>query len=82
MSNTMPPRAHLIVSLPPNRYRVSQNGGRAPRVGDVVQLDQGYTGEDGKPMVLAYGLSADGYWLYEAEIYESEIGPDIGDEHS
>lgn len=72
-----PPRAHLLVSLPPDRYRVSKHGGRAPSVGDVVELDQGYTGEDGRPMVLAYGLGADGHSLYEADIYESEIGPDI-----
>lgn len=77
----MPPRAHLIASLPPDRYKISQDGGRAPSVGDVVQLDQGYTGEDGNPMVLVYGLSEDGHRLYEAEIYESEIGPNIGDEH-
>jgi hypothetical protein len=73
----MPPRAHLLVSLPPERYRVLPSRGRAPKLGDVVQLEQGYTGEDGKPMVLAYGLASDGDWLYSAEIYESEIGPDI-----
>lgn len=46
-------------------------------MGDVVQLDQGYTGADGKPMVLAYGLDPNGRFIYEADVYESEIGPDI-----
>ena len=72
----MPPRAHLISSLPSTRYRVMIPEGRAPQVGDLMQLDQGYTGADGKPMVLAYGLDAEGRFIYEAEVYESEIGPD------
>ena len=72
-----PPRAHLLVSLPVDRYEVMHPGGRAPKAGDIVQLDQAYTGEDGRPMVLAYGLATDGGWLYSADVYESEIGPDI-----
>ena len=50
-----------------------------PKVGDVVQLDQGYTGANGKPMVLAYGLDAHGRFIYEADVYESEISPDINE---
>jgi hypothetical protein len=68
----MPNHGKLLAELPSDRYRVSQ-GGRAPRIGDVVVLDQGFTGTDGSPMVLAYfpGLGND--CLYEAEVYESEL---------
>jgi len=68
-----PNRVKLLVELPAERYRVLSSQGRAPRIGDVVVLDQGFTGSDGLPMVLAYfpGLGSDS--LYEAEVYESEL---------
>ena len=66
------PRAKLLVELPAKRYRILSPEGRVPRIGDLVVVDQGFTGPDGLPMVLAYfpGL---GDSLYEAEIYESEL---------
>jgi hypothetical protein len=65
--------AKLLVELPPDRYRVLSPQGRPPKIGDVLVLDQGFTGEDGSPMVLAYfpGLGSD--CMYEAEVYESEL---------
>jgi hypothetical protein len=66
------PRAKLLVDLPAERYRISP-GGRAPRIGDVVVLDQGFTDPDGSPMALVFfpeiGLNS----LYEADVYESEL---------
>ena len=74
----MAPRAHLLVLLPPDRYRILQKqNGKAPQAGDVVQLDQGFTGPNGEAMVLAYGIDSDGQYIYEAELFETEIGPDI-----
>jgi hypothetical protein len=65
-------RAKLIAELPETRYRILSPEGRVPQIGDVVVLDQGFTGSDGLPMVLAYFPGPiDG--LYEAEIYESEL---------
>lgn len=66
------PRAKLLVELPAHRYRLLTPDGRAPCVGDEVILDQGFTGPDGLPMVLAY-FPVLGDSLYEAEIYESEL---------
>lgn len=65
--------AKLLVELPANRYKVLSPKGRAPRIGDVLVLDQGFTGENGMAMVLAYfpGLGSDS--LYVAEVYESEL---------
>lgn len=67
------PRARLLVELPANRYRILSSEGRVPRIGDLVFLDQGFTGADGLPMVLAYYPSPNAV-LYEAEIYETELG--------
>ena len=70
---TGPNCAKLLVELPPERYRLRSRQSRPPRIGDVLVLDQGFTGEDGLPMVLAYfpGLGSD--YEYEAEVYESEL---------
>ena len=65
--------ARLLVEIPVERYRITSADGRAPRVGDVVVLDQGFTGEDGLPMVLAYFPAIGDDSLYEAEVYESEL---------
>ena len=71
------PRAQLTSELPFNRYSVEGKGGRAPVVGDVLELDQAFTGYDGLPMVLAYCRGKNGAYIYSAEVYESELGPPI-----
>ena len=70
-------RAKLLVELPADRYRVSLPGGRVPQVGDEVILDQGFTSADGLPMVLVYFPALSKKNQYEAEVYESELGPDL-----
>jgi len=67
-----PTRARLLVELPADRYRIFSPDGRVPRIGDLVVLDEGFTGPDGRPMVLAYFPTIGGT-LYEADIYESEL---------
>lgn len=66
-------RARLLVEIPADRYRILSTVGRAPRVGDMVVLDQGFTGEDGLPMGLVYFPVVGEGSLYEAEVYESEL---------
>lgn len=66
------PRARLLVELPANRYRILSSEGRVPRIGDLVILDQGFTGPEGRSMVMAYFPTRGGS-LYKAEIYESEL---------
>jgi len=67
------PRAKLLVALPANRYRILSSEQRVPAAGDLVVLDQGFTGHDGEPMVIAYFLGSEGDYLYEADVYESEL---------
>jgi hypothetical protein len=70
------PRATLLVDLPATRFRILSPTGRVPRAGDLLVLDQGFTGPDGLPMVLAYFSGPDDR-MYEAEVYESELGPNL-----
>lgn len=69
-------RASLIAEIPAER--VHSIDGSAPKIGDVVVLDQGFTFPDGKPGCLVFCLDQDGKFRWEAEVYESEIGDDIG----
>ena len=77
MSHSTNHRAKLLVDLPADRYRLLSKKGRVPRAGDEVVLDQGFTSPDGLPMVLAYFPSFGRSCDYEAEVYESELGPDL-----
>ena len=70
-----PPLAPLIAEIPPSRF--TSPDGTKPEIGDVVQLDQGFTFPDGEPGCLVYLVREDGQFGYEAMVYESEIGPDI-----
>jgi hypothetical protein len=77
MSHASSPRAKLLVDLPADRYRLLSRSSRPPRAGDEVILDQGFTSPDGLPMVLAYYPALGTASLYEADVYESELGPDL-----
>ena len=68
-------KATLISKIPAERFRSID--GSVPEIGDVIALDQGFTFPDGKPGCLVYGMDQDGKDIYEAEVYELEIGDDI-----
>lgn len=72
---TRPPLAPLIEEIPPSRF--TSFDGTKPRIGDVVQLDQGFTFPGGEPGCLAYLLDQHGNSRYEFEVYGSELGPDV-----
>lgn len=65
--------ARLLVEVPEERYRIISAEGRTPRAGDIVALDQCFTGDDSLPMVLVYFPAIGDGSLYEAEVYESEL---------
>ena len=68
------PRARLLVDVPADRFRIISPNGRAPRSGDMVELDQGFTGPDGLPMGLVHFPDPGGGCMYEAEVYDFELG--------
>ena len=66
------PKAILKSIIPKSRY-ILDEGGVAPKIGDILELDQSFTGANGKPMVLAYHQHPSGEDKYQADVYESEI---------
>jgi len=68
-------RAQLTAQIPPTRFRSFD--GSSPQIGDLVVLDQGFTFPDGMPGGLVYCMDQGGKYKWEAEVYESEIGPEI-----
>ena len=71
------PRAELLNSIPSSRYRNLLENTDPPKQGDIVNLDQGFTSQDGQAMVLVYCNDEKGTSRYEAEVYESELGPNL-----
>ena len=65
----------LLSAIPPERYRLRPGNSVPPAPGDVVGLDQGFTGPNGEPMTLAYRFDSTGAEMYEAELYDSEFEP-------
>jgi hypothetical protein len=56
--------------------RVDLSGGDGmtlPEVGDIVELDQGFTGPDGKPMGVVFCVAADGSVRWVADVYDAEL---------
>ncbi len=72
----MQPRAKLLVDIPIERVTISRTHGRYPIIGDVLSLDQGFTNNEGEQMVLACCYK-ENQLLYEVEVYDYEIGPNI-----
>jgi hypothetical protein len=68
-------RARLLVEIPPERYTTLTPVRRAPRVGDMLDIDHCFTGSDGLAMVLAYFSGSGRDDLYEVKVYESELSP-------
>ncbi len=66
-SNTARP----VVDIDPSR--VEPSSADVPRIGDVVQLDQGTEDANGTPMSLVYCLNPDGSLRWGALVYDHEI---------
>ena len=73
-----PPRARLLVELPPDRYKTLTPESRVPRIGDLLDVDHMSTAADGLQMILAYLPGPAGGDLYEAKAYESELEAEVG----
>ena len=66
-------KARLRNAIPSDRCRLKPGISALPNAGDIVQLDQGFTGPDGQPMGLVYGVDSKGRHIFEAEVYDSEL---------
>ena len=67
------PLARLIAPIPPERIHDSCGDGSLPEVGDIVELDQGFTFPGGKPGGMVYCVSPTGQLRWGADVYDSEI---------
>jgi hypothetical protein len=70
--STYKKRGRLLCSIPADRYRLASDQSHPPKVGDIVGLDQGFTGPDGQQMTLVYAFNGT-RTLYEAELCDSEF---------
>jgi len=68
------PNARLVAEIPPQRFTLGKDdAARAPAIGDLVFVDQGWAAPDGRDMFLVYCQDADGRVRWEAELYEAEL---------
>ena len=65
--------ARLIAPIPPVRVQYSCGDCNAPKVGDVVQVDQGFMFPDGRPGGMVYFVDPDGRILWSADVYDSKL---------
>ncbi len=70
-------RAKLLNSIPSSRYEILLKNTEAPKQGDIVTLDQAFTNSQGQAMVLVYCMGENETYRYEAQVYESELGPNL-----
>ncbi len=68
-------KGRLLADIPSGRFRPFEEGCKPPKAGDIVIMDQGFTGPDGEPMGLIYGKDSSGKTVFEAEAYDQEIVP-------
>jgi len=71
--------AKLNCDIPIDRYSMIKEDGNPPKKGDIVELDQGFTGKDGLPMGLVFNIDSKGIDVYEAQVYETELEIIIND---
>ena len=68
------PRARLVAQIGLERLdRSLVNDGLRPAIGDIVELDQGFTSQGGEPMVIVYCKNSDGSTRWGADVFEDEI---------
>jgi hypothetical protein len=66
-------RARLISPVPIERVDFSVGDGSIPQVGDIVELDQGFTFPDGQPGGIVFCVSDNGHIKWSADVLDSEI---------
>jgi len=73
-------RARLIAAVPMERVDTSGGDGSTPRVGDIVDLDHGFTFHDGRQGGIVVCTGPNGRIKWSADVLDSEIEflPDEG----
>jgi hypothetical protein len=66
-------RARFIAAPPMERVDSSIGDGSTPEVGDIVELDQGFTFPDGRAGGTVFSVTAEGHIKWSADVLDSEI---------
>ncbi|WP_233840421.1 hypothetical protein [Dyella sp. 2HG41-7] len=66
-------KARLLVNIPPERVDGTVGEGKQAKAGDIVELDQGFTGSNGEPMGLVVCRNVDGSIRWAGDVLDSEI---------
>jgi hypothetical protein len=76
MMSFIPPNARLVAQIAADRVTLGKGDGASmPVVGDLVFADQAWAGPDGGNIYLVYCQRPDGSVRWEAELFETELGP-------
>lgn len=73
MERRSPRKARLLVNVPPERLDEALGDGRQAKVGDIVELDQGFASSNGEPMGMVVCRNADGSIRWAGDVLDSEI---------
>jgi hypothetical protein len=74
MIGSTPPKARLIAEIPVDRVDlIAGDGVSRPVVGDIVELEQGFTGPNGEPMGIVICFNDDRSVRWVADVMDSEI---------
>ncbi len=79
MIRFLPPNAKLKSEIDAARVNLSEGDGVSlPAIGDLVFVDQGFTGADGSAMYIVYCQNPDGSTKWTADLSEEELEPVSG----
>ncbi len=67
------PKAQLLTGIPAERVEYAADCDSYPKAGDIVELDQGFTGPHGESMGMVVCRNADGGIKWTGDVMDSEI---------
>ena len=74
MEQSHPKLARIIAAIPIERVDLAAGDGHSlPQVGDIVELDQGFSGPSGEPMGIVSCFNQNRSTRWVADILESEM---------
>jgi hypothetical protein len=73
MGKGSPTKARLLANIPSERMDETVGDGSQSNVGDIVELDQGFTGPNGEPMGMVVCYNADRSIRWAGDVLDSEI---------
>lgn len=73
MKRHVPPKARLLMTIPSGRADYMADADSQPKAGDIVELDQGYTGPNGEAMGIVVCRNEDGSIRWVGDVMATEI---------